>query len=167
MSGAGTGSYDEGVTPDDPAALSEAIRGVVWDVTRRLRQESEDVTDVPLAQQAVLRRLDTTPGLTSAELARAEFVRPQSMNATVTAMRRQGLVESRVAQEDARRRELHLTAEGLSLLEQIRTTRADWVQVRLETAFSRVERSALAEAVALLGRLVGDEEAIRGTHQLD
>lgn len=145
------------MTPDDPAALSEAIRGVVWDVTRRLRQESEGVTDVPLAQQAVLRRLDATPGLTSAELARAEFVRPQSMNATVAAMRRQGLVDPQVGAADARRRELHLTAEGRMLLDRIRATRADWLQVRLTEGLDAGERVALAAAVALLQRVVDDE----------
>lgn len=165
MSGARAGSYDEGVTPDDPAALSESVRGVVWDVTRRLRQESEHVTDVPLAQQAVLRRLDATPGLTSAELARAEFVRPQSMNATVAAMRRQGLVESRVAAEDARRRELHLSEEGRDLLGQIRTTRADWLQVRLTEAFTATERATLEEAMGLLHRLVDDRAS--SDHQVN
>lgn len=153
----GARSYDGSVPTDDTAAaLSEAIRGVVWDATRRLRQESEGVTDVPLAQQAVLRRLDSAPGLTSAELARAEFVRPQSMNATVAAMRRQGLLESRVGQEDARRRELRLTTDGRATLGQIRATRADWLQVRLEETLTATERAALGEAIVLLRRVVDD-----------
>lgn len=137
----------------DPERLSEEIRGLVWDLTRRFRSESAHVSDIPLAQQVVLNRLRQTPGQTSAELARSELVRPQSMNATVAALRDSGLVESQASEQDARALRLFLTDAGREVLGDIASSRHDWLRMRLAVDLGDQERRLLGEAVTILRQL--------------
>lgn len=137
--------------PDaDPLHLSEEIRALVRNLSARLRIESAQVTDLPVPQQSVLMRLAIEPGQTGAELARAEFVRPQSMNATVSALRQQGLVETAASAEDARRKVLNLTDAGRDELRRIRSSRSDWLSEQLTTSLSDADRELLARALDLL-----------------
>ncbi len=141
----------------DVRALSDELRVAVWGLSRRMRVQVQEGADVPLGQQAVLALLDVTPGMTSAELARAEFVRPQSMNKTVAALREAGYVASTVPADDARRHELHLTTSGEHLLAQIRALRGDWLTERLERDLGADERMILAQAATIMRRLTTDE----------
>lgn len=142
--------------PADSADLPDALRSVIWDVVRRFRYASQTEADLPWTQQAALHRLDKEPGLTSAELARAERVRPQSMNTMVAALRRSGCVQATKGAADARRLELSLTPEGERLLGTLRSRRDDWLATRIAAEFSAAEQEELRAAVGLLRRLIDE-----------
>ncbi|MBO3130169.1 MarR family winged helix-turn-helix transcriptional regulator [Dermatophilus congolensis] len=137
----------------DPVEVSASLRALIRGLTRQLRSETLHVSDVPLPQQDVLLLLARTPGLTNAELAREQKVTPQSMGASVTALREAGLVQTRAHAQDGRRREVHLTDAGHELLMQLGSARDDWLSARLASRLSGVELEAVQEAVALLHRV--------------
>lgn len=141
---------DQPVPDADPQRLAEELRTLVRNLSARLRVESAQVTALSVPQQSVLVRLDLEPGRTSAELARAEFVRPQSMNTTVASLRHLGLVQAAASPGDARRKVLSLTDAGREELQRIRGSRHDWLQERLTGSMSASEREQLARAVLLL-----------------
>lgn len=138
----------------DVDRLSDEIRSLVWAMTRRFRMEAEQVADLSLAQQNVLARLERMPDMTGAELARTEGVRPQSMTRTVASLREAGFVEASVSAQDARRHELHLTANGADVLARIRRLRHDWLAERLATTLDSAEMDRVADGLAVLRRVV-------------
>lgn len=146
-------AQNAGDAHESAQALSDELRSVVWILARRLRAQVANVSDIPLAQQAVLARLEDAPGMTSAELSRAEFVRPQSMNKSVSALRQAALVESSTSALDARRQELHLTPSGRALLQEVRTVRGDWLTARITEDLDDAGRETLAEAAVIMRRL--------------
>jgi len=139
----------------DPTELSEDIRALIWAYTRRLSGESQAAGDLTLSQQTVLARLHQAPGATSAELARAEYVSPQSMSSTVSALVDAGLVAVAPDPRDGRRRRLDLTDEGTAAIEAVRARKADWLRGRLVAELTPAEQRQLADAVVLLRRLLG------------
>jgi len=142
------------MTSPDPRDLSDRLRLLVWDYGRRLRLEAGPVSDLTWTQQAVLRRLHETPGLTGAELARADLVTPQSMNATVAGLKRMGLVQSRRGTADARRQELSLTEQGRASVERVWDRRDAWLQERIATGLDDGQRAELDGALELLRSLL-------------
>ena len=139
----------------DPRELSDRLRLLVWDYGRRLRLEANPDSDLSWTQQAVLRRLYETPRMTSAELARADQVRPQSMSTTVAGLRKLGLVESERGATDARRQELVLTEHGRESLERVWSLRDAWLQEQIASTLSDAERDELDRGLTLLRSILG------------
>lgn len=133
-------------------ALSADLRTLVRQLSRRLRSSSAPVADLPLPQRDALALLGLRPGMTSPELAREQRVRPQTMGATVAALRDQGLVEARPATHDARRRELLPTDAGRDLLDRVGEVRTDWLAGLLSAGLDADEQAEVARALVLLQR---------------
>lgn len=79
------------------------------------------------AQYAALSALETTPGLSGAELARRCFVKPQTMNAIVVNLESAGLVVRRPHPEHGRVLRAYLTGAGEELV-----PRAHWMVEAIE-----------------------------------
>src|SRR5277367_1460034 len=80
---------------------------------RRIRSATPSEShELSWTQKAVMLRLDTEGPATTAELARAESVKPQSMGATVAALEERGIVERRPHPTDGRQVTIALTAHG-------------------------------------------------------
>ncbi len=87
-------------------------------------------------ESAVMARLAREGPATTAELARAEGVKPQSMGATITALEEMGMVERKPHPTDGRQMNIELSAKGAA----VRKRRG----VRNPAAFS------MAQTVSLL-----------------
>ncbi|MER5733685.1 MarR family transcriptional regulator [Streptomyces sp. NPDC002138] len=129
------------------AELQLAVRMVV----RQMRVAASG--GLSLSQVAALKQLAHHGPATAAELARAEGIRPQSMIATVNALRAAGYVERTADPTDGRRQIIALTESG-----------RDTVRARGEAGYERLaellaerltepERATLREAIGLLKRL--------------
>ena len=141
--------------PDATARdLSDRLRLLVWDYGRRLRLESGPQADLTWTQQSVLRRLYEVPRMTSAELARADQVRPQSMSTTVAGLRKLGLVTADRGATDGRRQELRLTEHGRESIERIWSRRDAWLQEQIATTLDDAERDELDRGLGILRRLL-------------
>jgi DNA-binding MarR family transcriptional regulator len=136
-------------TAADSGLLASELRVVLGQLMRRLRAEH----GFSLSQGAVLGRLDREGPQSTAELATAERVRPQSMGQTLSELESQGLISRRADEADKRRTLLALTDEGRRVLADDRKRREGWLAQAIDAGFSADEREVLNRAVSLLARL--------------
>jgi DNA-binding MarR family transcriptional regulator len=139
---------DASISPEPAVAeLSLAIGQLV----RRLRLEANP-GELSWSQIATLARLDKAGAMTTADLARAEFVKPQSMGTTLADLEQAGLVQRRPHPTDGRQVLFELTAEGVEARRQSNIAKREWLlaaMARLEPA----EQQTLMAAAALIKRL--------------
>ncbi len=135
--------------PPTTAATAHELREALGALVRRLRAEAAPGE----GRFSVLGRLYRDGPTSSAELAAAERVRPQSMAQTVRELEDQGFVTRRPDPDDGRRAFVELTAEGRERLLALRVEREAWLAAALEDRFDDDERARLREAIPLLARL--------------
>jgi DNA-binding MarR family transcriptional regulator len=105
------------------------------------------------SEAAVLGRLRRDGPATTADLARAETVRPQSMGATVAALEEMGLVERKPHPTDGRQVNIVLTAKGTAVCKSSKDAKLAW----LAQAIARLDdkdRETLFAAGEIIKRLV-------------
>ncbi|MGW7068959.1 MarR family winged helix-turn-helix transcriptional regulator [Streptomyces sp. NPDC054855] len=141
--------------PGDPTPeqLAADLSGAVRRLVRRFRGVSPR-TGLSPSQRSVLARLDGEGPATTAGLARAELVRPQSMRLTVSALEELGLVGRAPDPDDGRQSVVSVTDEGRRTLAEMRAAKRDWLAAALADELDPGERRQLADAVELLERLV-------------
>jgi DNA-binding MarR family transcriptional regulator len=109
--------------------------------------------ELSLTESAVLARLSRDGPATTAELARAEGMRPQSMSAVIATLEERGLIERKPHPSDGRQVHIALTATGAT----VRSSTLDLKRAWLSQATSRLEegeRQVLAHAAEILKRLL-------------
>jgi DNA-binding MarR family transcriptional regulator len=121
-------------------------------LTRRLRQVRV-AGELRPAESAALSRLLAFGPITSADLARAEGISPQSMGATLGQLQELGLVERSRDESDGRRILLGVSAAGREVMERKRDARARQLADALDEGFTPAEVDVLAKAAPLLERL--------------
>jgi len=129
------------------AELSLAIGQLV----RRLRAEVNP-DELSWSQLTTLARLDKMGAMTTADLARAEFVKPQSMGTTLADLEQAGLVQRRPHPTDGRQVLFALTAEGMEARRQRNIAKREWLQAAM-AKFDPAEQQTLMAAAALIKRL--------------
>jgi DNA-binding MarR family transcriptional regulator len=90
--------------------------------------------------------------MTTADLARAESVKPQSMGATLAELEREGLVERRPHPTDGRQVLFALTDEGVEARRKRSALKQKWLLAAM-AKLDPAERQTLMSAVALIKRL--------------
>lgn len=123
----------------------------VGQLLRRLRAEANPDA-LSWSQTAALARLEGAGSMTTADLARAEAVKPQSMGATLAELERESLVERRAHPTDGRQVLFALTGAGASA----RRKRSAAKQAWLLAAMARLdagEQQTLMAAAGLIKRL--------------
>ncbi|AUG75410.1 MarR family transcriptional regulator [Kitasatospora sp. MMS16-BH015] len=98
-----------------PPSLLYSVKQVEL-VTRARLDELLKPAGVTALQYTALTVLERRDGMSSAELARNSFVRPQSMSDLVGALERRGLIVRSPDPASRRRHVISLTAEGRTLL---------------------------------------------------
>lgn len=136
-----------------PEQVAADLTAVVARVVRRLRTASPGTGLTP-SQRSVLAILDREGPHTTAALARAEHVRPQSMRLTVGALEAQELVERAPDPDDGRQSVVSVTPQGSRVLAEVRAAKHGWLSAAIAEQLDADERRQLADAVALLERLV-------------
>lgn len=139
---------------DSPASLETAVTELLaatGQLARRLRAVS-NTRALTWSQVAIMARLDDAGGLTTAELARAESVKPQSMGASLAVLEQEGLVERRPHPTDGRQVLFTLSETGGAARRQVGLAKHEWLTAAMET-LSPEERQKLVEAVGLIRRL--------------
>jgi DNA-binding MarR family transcriptional regulator len=92
-------------------------------------------------------------GMTAAEIAAAERVRPQSLTRLVASLEAEGLVRRRPGEADRREVILELTEAGRAALEDDMRQRDDWLERAMKSALSPTEQRMLQLAAQLMNRL--------------
>ncbi len=139
---------DAPISPEPAVAeLSLAIGQLV----RRLRMEANP-GELSWSQIATLARLEKGGAMTTADLARAEFVKPQSMGTTLADLEQAGLVQRRPHPTDGRQVLFELTAEGVEARRQRNIAKREWLLAAM-AGLDPAEQQTLMAAAALIKRL--------------
>lgn len=138
------------MTPAEQTA--EQLRLVAGALMRRLRAES---AGSPFSRPllSVLARLDRDGPMTTADLARAEVMTPQTMGGFVAELEALGLVARDDDPADGRRRVVSLTRAGARALAEGRALRQSWLARAIDARLDAGEQRTLATAVELLRRI--------------
>jgi DNA-binding MarR family transcriptional regulator len=109
--------------------------------------------ELSLTEIAVLGRLGRHGPATTAELARAEGMRPQSMSAAVATLEERGLVERKPHPTDGRQVNIALTEKGAAVRNSAKDLKRAWL-AQATAGLDEEERQALARAGDILKRLL-------------
>jgi DNA-binding MarR family transcriptional regulator len=126
-----------------------ALRLLVRRVHRRAPPELQEFS---WTQNAVLVRLERNGPATSADLARAEGVRPQSMSTALGLLEKKGLVERKPHPTDGRQINIKLTARGITLRRNSKEATYAWLAEAI-AELHRQEQKTLFKAGELFKRM--------------
>jgi DNA-binding MarR family transcriptional regulator len=90
---------------------------------------------------------------TTADLARAESMKPQSMGATIAALEDMGMVERKPHPTDGRQVNIELTAKGEAMRKSAKDAKRTWLAQAIAQLDER-ERETLFAAGEIIKRLV-------------
>jgi DNA-binding MarR family transcriptional regulator len=83
--------------------------------------------ELSLTESAVMARLAKEGPATTADLARAECVKPQSMGATIAALEEMGIVARKPHPTDGRQVNIELTAKGAAVRKSAKDAKRTWL----------------------------------------
>jgi DNA-binding MarR family transcriptional regulator len=120
-------------------------------LVRRVRAAAAS-HELSLTESAVMTRLANEGPATTADLARAEGMKPQSMGTTIAALEQMGMVERKPHPTDGRQMNLELTAKGAAVRKSTREAKQSWL-VQAITQLDEQERETLFAAGKIIKRL--------------
>lgn len=135
------------------ADLATELRTLVGQLKRKLREQA-GADELTPSQISVLALLEREGPATVTKLARRETMRPQSMGALIATLEAAKLVSSAPDPHDGRQTIWWATPAADALVRDRRAMRQTWLVGALEENFTADEQTRIAEAVALLKRLV-------------
>jgi DNA-binding MarR family transcriptional regulator len=142
------------VPPDSHVLLETAATELslaIGQLARRLRTEVNP-GELSWSQNATLARLEKAGATTTADLARSEFVKPQSMGTTLGDLEQAGLVQRRPHPTDGRQVLFALTAAGAEARRKRSLARREWLLAAMER-LDPADRQTLLAAAALIKQL--------------
>lgn len=112
--------------------------------------------ELSLTEAAVVRRLDKDGPATTAALARAEAMKPQSMGTTIAALEKRGLVARTPHPSDGRGVNIELTARGAAVRQSGKQAKRTWLAQTIGR-LEEQERETLFAAGEIIRRMVEND----------
>jgi DNA-binding MarR family transcriptional regulator len=140
--------------PKTAVTLEKAVADLsqaTGQLLRRIRAET-DPDELGWTQLSIMARLKNDGPATTADLARADGMKPQSMGAILSLLEQQNLVERRPHPTDGRQILFALTAAGTKARRKRNVTKCEWLLAAMAT-LSSSEQQTLIAASALIRRL--------------
>ena len=131
-------------------AIIEFTRAVGL-LLRRMRAAAAS-DELSLTESAVLARLANDGPATTADLARAESMKPQSMGTTIAALEEMGLVKRQPHPTDGRQMNIELTAKGSAVRKSAKDAKRTWLAQAIAQLDKR-EQATLFAAGEIVKRL--------------
>jgi DNA-binding MarR family transcriptional regulator len=132
-------------------AVTDLIQAIGL-LVRRVRAAAAS-HDLSLTESAVMARLSRDGPATTADLARAEGMKPQSMGTTIAALEEIGMVERRPHPTDGRQVNIELTAKGAAVRKSAKDAKRTWLAQAI-AQLDEQERETLFKAGEIIRRLV-------------
>src|SRR5580693_133631 len=120
-------------------------------LVRRMRAAAAS-HELSLTESAVMARLMRDGPATTADLARAESMKPQSMGTTIATLEERGLVERKPHPTDGRQVNIGLTAKGAAVRQSVKDAKRTWLSQVIAQLDER-ERETLFKAGEIIKRL--------------
>lgn len=121
-------------------------------LVRRMRAAAAQ-HELSLTESAVLARLEREGPATTAELARAEGMRPQSMSTAIAALEERGFIERRPHPSDGRQVHIALTDSGAAVRGSTKDLKRAWLAEATRNLADE-DRRILGRAGEILKRLL-------------
>jgi DNA-binding MarR family transcriptional regulator len=118
---------------------------------RRVRAASGS-HELSLTEASVMGRLAKDGPATTADLARAEGMKPQSMGTTIAALEEMGMVERKPHPTDGRQVNIGLTAKGAAVRKSAKDAKQTWLMQAI-SQLDESERETLFKAGEIIRRL--------------
>jgi DNA-binding MarR family transcriptional regulator len=118
---------------------------------RRVRAASA-AQELSWTESAVMARLAREGPATTADLARAENMKPQSMGTTIAALEERALVERKSHPTDGRQVNIALTAKGLAVRKSAKDAKRTWLALAI-AELDEQEQETLFAAAQIMQRL--------------
>jgi DNA-binding MarR family transcriptional regulator len=145
--------YDERVMPRKPleSAVIEFAHAIGL-LVRRVRAAAAS-QELSLTEAAVMARLAKDGPATTADLARAEGMKPQSMGTTIAALEEMGMVERKPHPTDGRQLNIELTAKGIAVRDRAKDRKRTWLAQAI-AQLDKQEQETLFAAGEIIKRVV-------------
>jgi DNA-binding MarR family transcriptional regulator len=137
------------------AAVGEFVQAIGL-LVRRVRAAAAS-HELSLTEATVLARLEREGPATTADLARAESMKPQSMGTTIAALEEMGLVERKAHPTDGRQVNIQLTARGAAVRRNTREAKRTWLAHAI-AQLDKQEQATVFEAGEIIRRLAEKSE---------
>jgi DNA-binding MarR family transcriptional regulator len=124
----------------------------IGSLVRRIRAASS-AHDLSWTESSAMARLSKGGPATTAELARLEGVKPQSMGSIVAALEEKGFVERKPHPTDGRQVNVQLTVKGEAVRRSAKDARRTWLAQAI-AQLNEEERKLLFAAGEIISRLV-------------
>jgi len=124
----------------------------IGQLVRRARAASAS-SDLSWSETAILKRLSNEGPATTADLARAEGMRPQSMRTIIAELENMSMVERTPHATDGRQVNIQITAKGAALQKSSKDAKRTWLAQTI-AQLDEHERATLFEAGQIIKRLV-------------
>jgi DNA-binding MarR family transcriptional regulator len=121
-------------------------------LVRRVRAAAAS-HELSLTESAVMARLARDGAATTADLARSEGMKPQSMGTTIAALEEMGMVERKPHPTDGRQVNIALTAKGAAVRKSAKDAKRTWL-AQAVAQLDDEERETLFAAGEIIKRLV-------------
>jgi DNA-binding MarR family transcriptional regulator len=108
--------------------------------------------ELSLTEASVMGRLAKHGPATTADLARAEGMKPQSMGTTIAALEEMGMVERKPHPTDGRQVNIGLTAKGAAVRKSAKDAKQTWL-MQVISQLDESERETLFKAGEIIKRL--------------
>jgi DNA-binding MarR family transcriptional regulator len=135
-------------TPEIP--LLDFIQAIGL-LVRRVRSATAS-HELSLTEAAVMARLARDGAATTADLARAEGMKPQSMGTTIAALEEMGMVARTPHPTDGRQVNIELTAKGAAVRKSAKDAKRTWLAQAI-AQLDDEERETLFKAGEIIKRL--------------
>ena len=109
--------------------------------------------DLSLTENAVMARLANDGPATTADLARAECVKPQSMGTTLAVLEEMGLIARKPHPTDGRQVNIDLTAKGAAMRKVSKDAKRTWLSQAI-AQLDKQDQETLFAAGEIIQRLV-------------
>jgi DNA-binding MarR family transcriptional regulator len=137
--------------PETLEAVVAELTRAVGQFLRRLRSEANP-NELSLSEASALSRLEQSGPLSTADLARAESIKPQSMGSVLAGLEQEGLVRRQPHPTDGRQVLFTLTDKGLEERRQRQIAKRDWL-VAATAKLDDAELKTLMAAISLIRRI--------------
>jgi DNA-binding MarR family transcriptional regulator len=136
-----------------PETVVPALTQAIGQILRRLRAEANP-GGLNFSQTAALALLAENGAMTTADLARAEAIKPQSMSTILASLEQEGLVERKRHPTDGRQILFSLTAQGVEARRKRSTAKHEWLLAAV-AKLGPAEQQTLLSAAVLIRSLSG------------
>jgi DNA-binding MarR family transcriptional regulator len=142
-----------------PKALEIAVTDFIQAIgllVRRVRAATAS-HELSLTEVMVLGRLEREGPATTADLARGEGIKPQSMGTIIAALEERGMVERKPHPTDGRQVNIELATKGAAVRKIIGDARRMWLAQAI-AQLDEEEQKTLFAAGRIIKRLVGNDQ---------